>query len=68
MRTYKRYHITLRFERGQPLPQAGDSFDTRTEFGRVPVRVRILRVVRTWQHEDDGATLMYAHISRSEIR
>lgn len=66
--TYRRYTTRLRFEPGQPIPQAGDSWIARTELGGVRVKVKLLEVKKVFEHSTQpGVMLMDARISRSEV-
>lgn len=57
--------LTLRFEPDQHIPVVGDSWETRTELGNRPVRVKLLKVKSLRDHSDEpGVRLMEARISR----
>lgn len=54
----------LRFEPGQRIPSRYERWETKTELGNVPVRVRLLEIKRTFEHPGEpGVMLMDARIS-----
>ena len=67
--TYQRYVTRLRFEPGEGIPQPGDWWDAETVLGGIPKRVRLIRVIRVFEHDKEpGVMLMDAQISTSELR
>lgn len=65
---YRRYTITLRFEKGERIPLIGDRWHAETALGGQPVLVTLLRRKRLYEHPDEpGVWLMDAMIARRDL-